>query len=88
MSEAAKHTARTVLQTALALALVLPAVVEAAGVSAALPWAGCALAAAGALTRIMALPDVQRLLPGWLRTLDPSRDAGSAAPSPEGRGRR
>ncbi|MBT2445918.1 hypothetical protein J7F03_02190 [Streptomyces sp. ISL-43] len=68
MSEAAKRTLRTLVQTALAIAVLLPAVVDASGVPAALPWVAGALAAAGALTRVMALPGVQAVLPGWLRT--------------------
>ncbi|WP_137993969.1 hypothetical protein [Streptomyces vilmorinianum] len=68
MSEAAKRTARTVLQTAVGIAIVLPAVVDASGVPATLPWVAGALAAAGALTRVMAIPAVQNLLPSWLRT--------------------
>ncbi len=68
MSDAAKRTARTVLQTAVALALVLPALVDAAGIPATLPWVAAALAVAGGLTRAMAVPAVQRLLPAWLRT--------------------
>ncbi|MEU8543408.1 hypothetical protein AB0C52_26040 [Streptomyces sp. NPDC048717] len=67
MSEAAKRTARTVLQTAVGIAIVLPGAVDAAGLPATLPWVAGALAAAGALTRVMALPAVQSLLPGWLR---------------------
>lgn len=68
MSEAAKRTARTVLQTAVAIAVVLPAVVQASGIPSALPWVAGALAVAGGLTRVMALPGVQAVLPGWLRT--------------------
>ncbi|MFD8010311.1 hypothetical protein [Streptomyces sp. NPDC058955] len=68
MSEAAKRTARTVLQTAVALALVLPALVDASGIPASLPWVAGALAVAGGLTRAMAVPAVQLLLPSWLRT--------------------
>ncbi len=68
MSEAAKSALRTVLQTAVGLALALPAVVDASGVPASLPWVAGALAVAGGLARVMALPAVQRLLPGWLRT--------------------
>ncbi|MFH9741910.1 hypothetical protein ACH4MA_30010 [Streptomyces roseolus] len=68
MSEAAKRTARTVLQTAVALALVLPALVDASGIPATLPRVAGALAVAGALTRAMAVPAVQLLLPAWLRT--------------------
>ncbi|MFB7941209.1 hypothetical protein [Streptomyces sp. NPDC056049] len=77
MSEAAKRTARTVLQTAVALALVLPALVDASGLPASLPWVAGALAAAGALTRAMAVPAVQLLLPSWLRT-EPGTEPGGA----------
>ncbi|MCF6523061.1 hypothetical protein [Streptomyces sp. JJ36] len=67
MSEAAIRTARTVLQTAVALAVVLPAVVEASGVPETLPWVAGALAVAGGLARVMALPQVQAFLPRRLR---------------------
>ncbi|MEU7025325.1 hypothetical protein ACF065_07280 [Streptomyces sp. NPDC015232] len=67
MTEAAKRTARTLVQTAVGIAVVLPAIVDAAGVPETLPWVAGALAVAGALTRVMALPAVQRLLPSWLR---------------------
>ncbi|MFE9410210.1 hypothetical protein ACFYN0_15650 [Streptomyces sp. NPDC006704] len=68
MSEAAKSALRTVLQTAVGLALALPAIVDAGGVPATLPWVAGALAVAGGLARVMALPAVHGLLPGWLRT--------------------
>lgn len=71
MSEAGKRTLRTVLQTALAIAVLLPAAVDASAIPATLPWVATALAVAGALTRVMALPGVQALLPGWLRTEQP-----------------
>ncbi|MEU3835765.1 hypothetical protein [Streptomyces microflavus] len=71
MSDAARRTARTVLQTALALAVLLPALVDASGVPATLPRVAGALAAAGAVTRVMAVPGVQALLPRWLRTEPP-----------------
>jgi hypothetical protein len=71
MSDAARRTARTVLQTALALAVLLPALVDASGVPATLPRVAGALAVAGAATRVMALPGVQALLPHWLRTEPP-----------------
>ncbi|MFF3767226.1 hypothetical protein ACFYYR_24470 [Streptomyces sp. NPDC001922] len=74
MSEAAKRTARTVLQTAVGLAVALPAIVGAAGIPAALPGVAGALAVAGGLARIMALPAVQLLLPGWLRTVPATPD--------------
>ncbi|MFI8961449.1 hypothetical protein ACIGO8_04965 [Streptomyces sp. NPDC053493] len=68
MSEAAKRTVRTVLQTAVGIAVVLPAIVDASGIPATLPWVAGALAVAGALTRVMAFPAFQALLPSWLRT--------------------
>ena len=70
MSDAAKRTARTVLQTGLGLAVALPAIVSASGIPESLPWVAGALAVAGGFARVMALPGVQRLLPGWLRTDD------------------
>ncbi|MET8982152.1 hypothetical protein ABZX85_41870 [Streptomyces sp. NPDC004539] len=70
MSDNTKRTLRTVLQTALGIAAVLPAVVDASGIPAALPWVAGALAVSAGTTRVMALPRVQALLPGWLRTDD------------------
>ncbi|MEU5442780.1 MULTISPECIES: hypothetical protein [Streptomyces] len=72
MKDSTKRTLRTAIQTALGIAAVLPAVVRASGIPQALPWVAAALAIAAGLTRAMALPSVQALLPGWLRT-----DAGS-----------
>ncbi|MET7569677.1 hypothetical protein ABZT04_14420 [Streptomyces sp. NPDC005492] len=68
MSEAAKRTLRTVVQTAVGLCVLLPAVVDAVGASRTIPWVAGALAVAAGITRVMALPAVQALLPGWLRT--------------------
>ena len=68
MSEAAKRTLRTVLQTAVGLCILLPTVVDAAGIPRTLPWVAGALATAAGVTRVMALPGVQALLPSWLRT--------------------
>ncbi|MFF5186477.1 hypothetical protein ACFY30_22320 [Streptomyces sp. NPDC000345] len=70
MKDTSKRTARTVLQTALGFAVVLPAVVDASGVPESLPWVAGGLAVAGGFARVMALPGVQALLPGWLRTDD------------------
>ncbi|MEV8587743.1 hypothetical protein [Streptomyces sp. NPDC051180] len=71
MSDAAKRTARTVLQSAVGIAVVLPAIVDASGVPATLPWVAGALAVAGGLARVMALDAVQNLLPSWLRSTTP-----------------
>ncbi|MGW5126671.1 hypothetical protein ACWEQ7_21975 [Streptomyces sp. NPDC004069] len=70
MKDSTKRTARTTLQSALGFAVVLPAIVDASGVPAALPWVAGGLAVAGGFARVMALPGVQALLPGWLRTDD------------------
>ncbi|MFE1903801.1 hypothetical protein ACFW96_09035 [Streptomyces gardneri] len=72
MSDASKRTARTILQSAVGIAVVLPAVVSASGIPEALPWAAGALAVAGGFARVMALAGVQALLPRWLRTDEPA----------------
>ncbi|GAA3520592.1 hypothetical protein FHR32_000292 [Streptosporangium album] len=76
MKDANKRAARTVLQTAVGVAVALPMIVQASGIPEALPWVAGSLAVAGGFARVMALPSVQRLLPEWLRT-----DAGPAGPS-------
>jgi hypothetical protein len=86
MSDAARRTVRTVLQTLLAVAAGLPLLVDASGVAQTLPGIGVALAVSGAITRVMALPLVDRLLPSWLQ-LDPAPadlpDATLAPPAGE-----
>lgn len=67
MTDATRRTARTVLQTILALAAGLPLIVDAAGLPDALPGIGVTLSVAAGITRVMALPLVNRLLPRWLR---------------------
>ncbi|WP_405664981.1 hypothetical protein OG379_23200 [Streptomyces sp. NBC_01166] len=79
MSDATRRTARTVVQTAFALAVLLPALVDASGLPASLPRVAGALAVAGALTRVMAVPGVQALLPAWLRTERPGNETVGAA---------
>ncbi|WP_030383618.1 hypothetical protein [Streptomyces sp. NRRL S-241] len=73
MTDASRRTLRTLVQTTLALAVLLPSIVGAAGIPASLPWVAAALAVAGGTARVMALPGVQDLLPSWLRTA-PHRD--------------
>ncbi|MFF0222763.1 hypothetical protein [Streptomyces sp. NPDC004629] len=68
MKDTSKRTARTVLQTTVGVAVALPGIVDASGIPASLPWVAGALAVAGGLARVMALPSVQLLLPSWLRT--------------------
>lgn len=67
MSDAARRTARSVLQFVLGLAAALPLIVDASGVPDTLPGLGLGLGVAAGLTRVMALPAVDRLLPSWLR---------------------
>ncbi|MFI1966842.1 hypothetical protein ACH429_22465 [Streptomyces pathocidini] len=73
-SEPTKRTLRTVLQTAVGLALALPAIIDATGLPTTLPWVASALAVSGGLARAMALPTLQPLLPSWLRTAPESGD--------------
>ena len=54
MTEPTRRTLRTVVQTAVGLCVLLPTVVDAAGIPATLPWAAGALAVAAAVTRVMA----------------------------------
>jgi hypothetical protein len=61
MSPATKRSIRTVIQTVVGLAVALPAIVDASGPGA-LPWAAGAVAVAGGLARVMALPAVEQLL--------------------------
>ncbi|MEU1403985.1 hypothetical protein ABZ471_16705 [Streptomyces sp. NPDC005728] len=72
MKDSTKRTVRTVLQTLVGIAVALPAIVGASGIPESLPWVACALAVAGGLARVMALPAVQALLPAWLRTDEPA----------------
>lgn len=74
-----RRTARTVLQTAVALAAALPFIVSASGLPEALPGVGVALAVAAGITRVMALDAVDGLLPAWLRRAAPGGRAGKEA---------
>ncbi|MEV7501743.1 hypothetical protein [Streptomyces sp. NPDC093018] len=67
MTDAARRTIRTVVQTVLGLAAGLPLIIDAAGIPQTAAGVGVALAVAGGLTRVMALPVVENLLPAWLR---------------------
>lgn len=67
-----KRTIRTVIQVVVPLAVVLPEIVEASGINESLPWVAVLLAASAGLTRVMAIPAVQKWLM-WLNT-DESRE--------------
>jgi hypothetical protein len=62
MSPATKRAVRTVLQGVVMFAVALPAIVTASGIPESLPWVVGALAVAGGLARVMALPSVEQLL--------------------------
>lgn len=70
MSQATTRALRTVLQTAVGIAVLLPAMVDSGALPRSLPWAGAALTVSGLLSRAMAAPAVQALLPAWLTTPD------------------
>lgn len=67
MSDSTRRTARTVFQTVVSVAAGMPLLVDAAGVSDTLPGVGVVLAVSAAITRLMALPLVDSLLPSFLR---------------------
>jgi hypothetical protein len=67
MSDSARRTARTILAVVLALAAGLPLLVRTAGLPDTLPGLGTVLAVAAAITRVMALPQVDAWMPGWLK---------------------
>lgn len=70
MTDANRRTIRTAIQWTLGLAAALPGIVAAAGVPESLPWVATGLAVAAAITRVMALPAVDALMPPWLRKAD------------------
>jgi len=73
----ARTTIRTVFQVVVSLAVGLPFIIEAAGLSEAVPGVAATLAVAAAITRIMALPwteeFLERFIP-WL-SAEPRRAA-------------
>ncbi|MFI6117487.1 hypothetical protein [Kitasatospora sp. NPDC051164] len=77
MSDSTRRTIRTVVAVVLALASGLPLLVRTAGLPETLPGLGTILAVAAAITRLMALPQVNAWLPSWLQMTPP------AAPAPD-----
>jgi hypothetical protein len=67
LSDEVRRTVRTVVQCAVGLAAAMPWLVAVSGVSAAVPVVATALSVSAVVTRVMALPQVDALLPGWLR---------------------
>ncbi|KDN83487.1 hypothetical protein [Kitasatospora cheerisanensis] len=76
MQDSTRRTIRTTVQTAVTIAALLPLIVDAAQIPATLPWVAGALTVAAGITRVMALPAVNRMLPSWLRlSADPDEAA-------------
>jgi hypothetical protein len=71
MSDSARRTVRTVVAVVLALAAGLPLLVRTAGLPETLPGLGTVLGVAAAITRLMALPQVNSWLPAWLQMAPP-----------------
>ncbi|MCY0922165.1 MULTISPECIES: hypothetical protein [unclassified Streptomyces] len=69
--DANQRTIRTVFQAFLGLAAGLPLIIDASGIPQTTAGVAVALAVAGAVTRVMALPVVHSLLPNWLYRSDP-----------------
>lgn len=69
MSKKNKQVLRTVIQAAVGFAVALPGLIDATGLDQTTPWIAGGLAASAAITRLMAVPQVQKFL-GWLNTED------------------
>ncbi|WP_405018182.1 hypothetical protein OHV05_15450 [Kitasatospora sp. NBC_00070] len=78
MTDTTRRTVRTALQTVLGLLAALPLLVSTAGIPDTLPGVALALTVATAVTRVMALPVVEALLPAWLRTPAPDSEEDTA----------
>ncbi|MFB7907635.1 hypothetical protein ACFC1T_14480 [Kitasatospora sp. NPDC056076] len=72
MRDSTRRTIRTVVQDALSLAAAAPLIITASGIPQTAVGVGASLAVAAGLTRVMALPAVDRLLPSWLRMAPPT----------------
>lgn len=67
MKDSTKRTIRTTFQLVVSLMAALPLIVSASGVPETVPGVALALAVGAAVTRIMAIPQVNDLLPSWMR---------------------
>lgn len=66
LKDSTRRTLRTIFQGVIGLAAGMPLIVEASGL-AATGGVALALTVSAAVTRVMALPVVDSLLPSWLR---------------------
>lgn len=71
-----RATVRTTFAVIVALAAMLPLLVDAAGIDETLPGVAGVLAIAGAITRVLALPAVEAFLARFLPWLAADPDAG------------
>jgi hypothetical protein len=67
MKDSTRRTVRTVFQTVVSVAAGMPLLLDASGIPETAPGVGVIVAVAAAVTRLMALPLVDNLLPSFLR---------------------
>lgn len=67
MTDARRRTLRTTVQLTLGLLAALPLLVESGDLPSTLPGLGVALTVSTVVTRLMAMPGVERWLPSWMR---------------------
>lgn len=67
MTDSNRRVLRTVFQNVLSLAGAAPLIVAASGVAETTAGVGVGLAIAAGVTKVMALPAVNAVLPSWLR---------------------
>lgn len=67
MTDPTRRTTRTVFQLVVGTAAAMPLLVDASGLPETSGAVAVALAVSAAVTRVMSLPVVDALLPGWLK---------------------
>jgi hypothetical protein len=82
MSDASRRTARTALALVAGIAAGLPLLVHTAGIPDTVPGLSAVLAVAAGVTRLLASPVVDHLLPSWLRMAPTAAPLLSVMPPP------
>lgn len=67
MTDERKRLVRTAFQVVVSLAVAMPFIIDAFGLKPTLPIVAAILSVSLGITRVMAIPAVERLLPRWLR---------------------
>lgn len=67
LSDGARRTIRTSVQWVVSAAAAAPLIVDASGIPETTAGVGVGLAVVAGITRVMALPAVDQLLPSWMR---------------------